>query len=242
MSNIPFFSADGHLDELGIALYTDALSVNTTAAVPTDIVRHVEECDFCKQHILAVSELIDSQAIQTLKHQPNHDTAIQPTFGTVFWYRAAAVVLFFFISSSAYFFVSQQNADAPVVTIEHPRHDQTTASEPTNTPQKHEPILADNFSSSPNLEGMLRTDFRSSSIDVISPEIGEIVRPPITFRWKETGHPMKLKILTNKEVTILTAIVPADSFRSAKQFNAGLYYWKLELNDELLYLGKFFVK
>ena len=66
--------------------------------------------------------------------------------------------------------------------------------------------------------------------------------PAAGCRWKSEGRELKLKILTNREVTILTAIVTADTFFTSKKFEPGLYYWKLEADDELLFIGKFFVR
>jgi hypothetical protein len=242
MTYKPFFSNDGHLDELGIALYTDAISLNKTITVPADITRHVEDCDYCKQQILAVADLMDNQSFHIPTSHPTLDLTAQRSTVPEFWYRAAAVLLFAIISSTAYVFVANQNVHTPAVSEVPFSPVQPAASEPVTEQQKSDPLLADNFSASPNLEGMLRTEFRSPAVEVFSPSIGERVRPPITFRWRGNGHPMKLKVLTNKEVTILTAIVLSDSFRSEKQYHEGLYYWKLEANEEMIFLGKFFVK
>jgi hypothetical protein len=104
-------------------------------------------------------------------------------------------------------------------------------------------FFADNFTISPNLENLVNVHSRSLSIQVLSPLNGEIIKERILFRWKvDTDDRLTLKILSNKE-TILQAIsVRGSRYILVQKFPPGLYYWKLESKDELLYLGKFFVK
>jgi Tol biopolymer transport system component len=53
---------------------------------------------------------------------------------------------------------------------------------------------------------------------------------------------LMLKILSNKEQTLVAAEFKTNSYTAQKIFSPDLYYWKLEAKDELIYVGKFVAK
>jgi hypothetical protein len=104
-------------------------------------------------------------------------------------------------------------------------------------------LFADNFTISPNLENLVNAHSRSFSIQVLSPLDGENFNEKVLFQWKaDADDRLTLKILSNKEKTLETISVRGSQYVFSQKIPPGLYYWKLESKEELLYLGKFLVK
>jgi hypothetical protein len=250
MNTKSFFSANNHLSENGIALYVDAIKLERIDSLPAAIVHHVEGCEECKMQIMEVTELLANEQYDKTMDHPFFGPKKYPfsTFSGI--YRIAAVfVIAAFIGTIYYFFAnrmveSTQNKQS--VTIEKPIYNPVPGdSLPVNQkqfiPKPTNELLAANFEPSPNLEDLVQTQFRSTTIEVISPANGETVQSPITFRWKLYDKRLTIKILSNKELTLVSSTLSRDSFTASKKFGPGLYYWKLETDDELLFAGKFLV-
>jgi hypothetical protein len=237
------FFTDEHLNDSGIALYVDAIVLDRTEALPDSVLSHVEECDTCKHQILQVAELVRMQPRNSTIVHPFFDAPIvQPTSFPV-WYRIAAVFLVLVAAGTIFFLVNTtEHTGLPDMSTVRPAADTAKSVIEMQTVEQSSALIAEHFAPSPNLDDLVQSEFRSAAVDVLAPSNGESVRPPITFRWRHSGHPMKLKVLSNKEITVLTAIVTADSFTTAKKFEPGLYYWKLENREELLFIGRFFVR
>ncbi len=101
------------------------------------------------------------------------------------------------------------------------------------------------YDESANLEDFIRhPTYRSSQrIRVLSPANGAIVSRQARFRWQtEYDSSIYWKLLDNKE-----KIVASDTTRNNEYvlekitLPPGLYYWKLESDEDLLHVGKFFV-
>ncbi|MFA6456595.1 MAG: hypothetical protein WCW40_07220 [Bacteroidota bacterium] len=243
MTDQRFFSGEHHLNDYGVSLYVDAVLLDRTGELPPEITDHVEQCTACAAHVLEMCEIMqDVRLDRSVKH-PFLDAAVKKPQRIVTMYRIAAVFLVGIFGGVLYYSLSDhKNNIAPDVAQHSLSVDSTTGDKTTTAPTSTGDQFAANFTPSPNLDDLVQNEFRSESITIISPEIGATVSSPITFRWKSYDGPVKIKILSNKEVTLLTSIVEANSFVTPKPFAPGLYYWKLEANDELLFVGKFFIK
>lgn len=125
---------------------------------------------------------------------------------------------------------------------------------PEKIPDKE--LIADltgpDFTPNQYLEEMSTENVRSvnEKLDrIISPEPGEkYYNKDITFKWLMIkNEPVILKILTNKEKELYSKSVNMGSFPiltlrvSSNVFkHSGLFYWRVENNEEVLYLGKFY--
>ena len=107
----------------------------------------------------------------------------------------------------------------------------------------HSRIFADNFSESPNLENLVNSASRSELPLIVSPKNNVVVSQKILFEWKmqEAGL-VSVTILSNREEVLKNIRLKQSKFLFSVKLNPGLYYWKLQRKDELLYVGKFFVK
>gem|GEM_PF-1247966 len=102
-----------------------------------------------------------------------------------------------------------------------------------------------NFSVNPNLESMIGTRYRSVSVQVLSPRDNTTltVGSDIAFAWKLTNpDPVTFKIIDNRNRETCQYEVRGGRFTLKEHPGPGLYYWKLEDHQDLLYIGKFFIK
>jgi len=112
-------------------------------------------------------------------------------------------------------------------------------------------LYAANFEPVPHLEAWIEESIRSEGTiieSVISPKIGEEIRGgEIVFQWKMLEKaPVAVKILNNAETEIRhdapdLAHFPLITLRVKTEIlkEPGLYYWKIEDESDLLFVGKF---
>jgi hypothetical protein len=101
---------------------------------------------------------------------------------------------------------------------------------------------ASRYRVNPNLENMIGSRLRSGLFEVLGPGNGSVIKEPIHFSWKkELVSHHTLKIVNNKNDVLYTYPVKGSSFDFDETLASGLYYWKLESQNELLYVGKFFI-
>ncbi len=108
-------------------------------------------------------------------------------------------------------------------------------------------LYAANYIVSDDLEYLIDQGYRDNNfIKVLSPKNGITVKNEIIFHWEtESEQQLYLKVLNNEEEVLhkFTLIKNHLLFNiTEKKLKPGLYYWKLESNEELLQLRKFFVK
>jgi hypothetical protein len=106
-------------------------------------------------------------------------------------------------------------------------------------------LLAQNFTESPNFENLIAQHFRSDfATEISSPALNSIFsNGKINFEWK-TGakESIILKIYNNREHLLYSAKTDRNQLKVNLNAEPGLYYWKLETEDNLLYVGRFLIK
>jgi hypothetical protein len=108
-------------------------------------------------------------------------------------------------------------------------------------------LYAANFEESENLEFLMGQNYRSTeNLIIISPSEGKIIEEKILFHWNyNQDEQLILLVLNNREDVLFKFNVKADEMMfnaSDNGLDPGLYYWKLESEDDLLHLGKFVYK
>ena len=95
----------------------------------------------------------------------------------------------------------------------------------------------------PYLEEIVDDVERSSSLEVVSPKNEMNLKGDVVFAWERTEIPLVyLKLLNNLGEEIYSFTLQKNRFELTEELSPGLYYWKLESEDDLLYIGKFFIK
>ena len=95
----------------------------------------------------------------------------------------------------------------------------------------------------PYLEEIVDDVERSSSLEVVSPKNEMNLKGDVVFAWERIEIPLVyLKLLNNLGEEIYSFTLQKNRFELTEELSPGLYYWKLESEDDLLYIGKFFIK
>ncbi len=234
----------GHLTEEGISLYVDGLKLKRSADLPEEILGHVAECTQCKQRVADLHSLLDEVPYSNAQAHPFFD---RPRVTTRFVYRIAAALVVT-LGASAIYYYSGSNTGGPVHHSE-TAHVFVSPGDSSSSPVQHiapppDTLYAAEFEPSPNLEDLVGTNIRSSSAEIIHPRIGGIVPVgTIRLQWKGGHNSMfRIVVLNNAEKVIRSVETATRSVALTDSLIPGLYYWKIEQQEDLLGVGKFFVK
>jgi hypothetical protein len=257
---------ENHLNDEAQALYADALVLDKSNLLPVVILNHVEECQQCKKEILAVYEVIKKEGVvKDIKAHPFLDKTMNTNGGNfklnlnqILKYAAVFITLIGISGLSYYLFIYHKtpgiskeqviiNADS--IKKHNKNHDNKINTKKTDStiklPVQHDE-LAVNLHESPIFENLVASNYRSSDVDVISPILNQkfTAKQAIVFKFKgDLTIPVAVFIYNNKGERISnTENISINSFTLDLKLTPGLYYWKLEKKDNLLYVGKFFVK
>jgi len=67
------FEKNGHLNDLGVSRFVDALRSGKMAELPWELTAHVEDCTECKKAIIQLNAL--------MPHEPGQDSDRKPVKG-----------------------------------------------------------------------------------------------------------------------------------------------------------------
>jgi len=257
--NTKYLTPDGHITDETAALMAESFAVGRTPDVPDQVTCHLQDCIECKDKILEISSFLRNPDIPKIfnpKHQDTHS-----------WYfyrgKIAAVFVVFALLLSAFYFLSREtllfnfqgknlsNTHSTDMNSQNASQVHSNDQIP-NTVSKSGETLSNpgrdtlpgsaTFDVNPNLEIMIGGQLRGTSIQAFTPSNNSIAKSPIHFSWKkESVSSNTLRIVTNKNKTVFSHTTTGDSFDFREKLSPGLYYWKIESKDELLYVGKFFI-
>ena len=133
--------------------------------------------------------------------------------------------------------------EAPVE-VEKPKRQIPQAKSPVNSIASNRQLYAANFTPSEEWEDMVGESVRSVQLQVISPSTTQSFKPKagIPFKWRGANIDRYIVVLDNKGDEVQKAKVIANEFYMQLDVDPGLYYWKLESEDDLLHVGKFRVE
>jgi hypothetical protein len=238
-----FFNEDSHLTEEAVALYVDALKLNTVGQVPEIIRDHVSECAQCKTDVEELFLLLEDEKYELNGQHPFF--RLQPGLakkGITLAYRIAAV---FLLAVGVYgvFHLYRHKLDENAGKNVAQNASKVPESSDTSVTKKSEKFLADNFAELPSLEDLVRAQYRSIAIEIEAPALGEEVGKSITFKWAHVpGKGLILRIIDNAGKDVHSVRTAKNGYVFKGTLKPGLYYWKLESKDELLFVGKFLKK
>ncbi len=243
------FNENSHLSDEGIALYVDAMMLEKNYKLPGALILHVANCAQCKREVIETYMLVESQEYHSKEEHPFFlEAVINREKKFLLWYRvAAAIVVVISVGVIAYLVLSvnQKRESIGKGQIEQSviTNDERPEKVAADSTQKPSPLLAEDFHTSPNLENLVNAQQRSQTIRVLSPRIGAIVDRRVKFEWEgDGGEAVKIEIISNKDRILYAVSVSSSPYLFERQLSPGLYYWKLEGKNDLLYVGKFIVK
>jgi hypothetical protein len=240
-----FFDHAQHLNQDGVNLYVDALKLDRRLDLPDDVRRHVSECPACKRRILDLSAVLRGVSFPREEAHPFLDRQRPVQSSAIFssYYRIAAGVLLLIGASAVVVYLTTRRPAEHEALISQPVASVDSAGTTGTREPPHPEVFAENFSESPTLQRFVDHAFRSGEIDVISPSVGQIMGDSLLFHWKaQVPAPFVLRIVNNREDPVFESTIRSSHYVLTKRLTPGLYYWKLESHDELLYVGKFLVR
>jgi len=108
---------------------------------------------------------------------------------------------------------------------------------------KEEQVIAMNYVDSEYFDSFI-DNYRSVDIDILQPlpftefKFGSI----IIFKWEsDQQDSLMLKIYNNQELQLIS-VRTAEKYQLDTILSPGLYYWKIESEDDLLYMNKFYIR
>lgn len=265
---------DGHLSDEAAGLYIDALMTKNFSDIHPDIRSHVQDCSECKDKILEIYSFLNStentdNSIPMPGFLEEVASRSEKSVFPMYLKRMAAIFFVTAVFLGVYFLVFQNNPDVHTIMTDS-NHSQrqtgsTNASQPafpgatkkTETPKGDASLpqikkatseqVKRNFKVNRNLEYMVDSNFRSTSVAILTPENGITLQGDIRFSWKAlVAKPLLLKILNNRNETLYSYRVQSGQGQTVFEFNEplkpGLYYWKLEQGHDLAHVGKFFIR
>ncbi len=105
--------------------------------------------------------------------------------------------------------------------------------------------LAANYEPSETLESLVGAVTRSQGLSDIQPKNGKELEigKAVVFSWQGSPEePLTLRLLNNREEEAFSYSVEGNRIIGPAALQPGLYYWKLETDDDLLHVGKFLVR
>lgn len=255
-----YFQSNGHLSEEGIARYAEALKLDKVSDLPADLYRHIEQCDDCHRQALDLYAIIadfDYSAV-ALPPPPAKQATLRRIWVNRALLAAASVAALIWIINLLWQpgagHIEQQSPR--VVTND--TIPQNTPAPPTKTPiappqmpkQQTPPVkelIAANFEPSETLEGLLNDATRSETINVTGPANGTTFAPgqAISFAWaagNDNTAQLQVVVVNNQNKQQYRLDAGSEGLTFAGKLNPGIYYWKLENETDLLYVGMFFIR
>jgi hypothetical protein len=250
-TGLPFFQPDSHLSDEGVALYVDALKLQRTKELPEEVRDHVSQCQACRKEVTGLFSILTEENYGAMGPHPFFDRRGETTAKKTEWiYRVAALVAVGVgISLIAYFISSERGEITPALRDASPgvMNSSDTTAEDTSSGREVLPsargTYADNFAELAEYEGLVAAETRSTAIDEVSPKSGIDVNQPVVFDWKSEGKgPLLLSVLTNRDSLVHRIRIATLPYVFRNSLTPGLYYWKVESGEELVFVGKFFVR
>lgn len=117
----------------------------------------------------------------------------------------------------------------------------TQAETPAGATKPQARPAVDRFKVLPHLEEMLGVTMRSEALRILSPPQDTLRSQQIEFRWQGDAGGLWLKIIDNQERLVFRAGPVQEAYRYRSTLPAGVYYWLLENEEEILWVGKFYI-
>lgn len=248
-----------------MALLTDSLLRDETGTpdVPPEVLDHVDQCAECKDKIMDVVLFLgnpdaDAEEKRTGETIP---LTIPHKNRSFFRGKVAAIFVAMAVSVGAYYYVSQnplpktdhngnqnlkkknqtQQVNGKQKKSTNQNQNQKKTIKPV-TSNRNSPGVDSRYRVNPNLENMVDSRMRGILPEALTPQNNSVQQGAIRFSWVnafEKSH--TLKILNNRNDVLYAFPVSGDFLEIEAKLMDGLYYWKLENENELLHVGKFFV-
>lgn len=256
---------EGHLNDESIARYVEVLHSENWDSLPEEIHQHIESCTNCHQQALDLYAIVSHSATSVVKQEaPMRKGGRIVRMRIMRW---AMVAVLAGLSFYFYRYLDRQKpidnieVDGPIANdpdqvedtknlVEEDPGNSTPKKEDTANPPKStipEPekdvreLYAANFVPSESMESLLADQLRSGNIDLIAPSTEEIQdwRDGISFEWSGVNaEGLRLRLENNRAEVLYEKAVEDLRHTIHLELEPGIYYWRLESEEDLLMLGR----
>ncbi len=223
------------------------------------IENHLKLCDPCRQKFQEVSGFDWSFGEQS-SHEKKSIVRFLQSSDVLKYAAAAAVVMAIAVSVFLYF----GNTPKESLTVEAAKKDapknQTDSSLTADNGKKNQSeslngqtekknklagaMLAENFVENPLLESFIDQKYRSTTMfELISPAKGDTVKMPVEFKWRSDTktHHYLVVLLDNRNNEVWNGSTMGSRIVVNQALHPGLYYWKLQADNDLMGVRKFYI-
>jgi len=252
-----------HLSEEQIAIYAEALAIDTSVNLSDDIKKHVKNCEECTSEIHTVSEILREQYKNSIAEGLN-SVKESKSISMGFWLVAASIII---LAALGYLFTKNTNtpeknlmaidstlfeSENIAYTYDEVDNNMTDTNSTITNNIKDNIVIAPNkkeisiaFLTNNDLDKLVSrfedASMRSVGINIITPSYIKINKnDSINLEWNNTNNQyLTIEIFDNKGVKITSKTSSKNIVTITEISKSGLYYWKLINEDyDLLFCGK----
>ena len=246
------YFSQGHLSDLGVAAAVEQLRAERPDRLPPAVQAHLDECRACRTEVAELYTIVQ----QTPDPPPAPATAYRWRWAGLTGLILALAIFSLWpdtppavippeipVSESVPTDTVLVPADTlvPVSPTEPSSAQPIPSSPPTESAP---PVYAQHFVPDEMLEPLVGQNVRATASGTFTPGIDTRFAPGsrIAFSWPNVPEgPYTLLVLDNTGERIDTLTTEATAATITIGRRPGLYYWKLETADDLLYVGRFFI-
>jgi len=256
---------EGHLNDESIARYVEVLQSENWDSLPGEIQQHIEDCTNCHQQALDLYAIVSHSATSVAKQEaPKQEGGRIVRMKIMRW---AMVAVLAGLSFYFYRYLDRQKpidnieVDSPIANDPDQAKDtknlveedpgnstpkkEDTANPPKSTIPKPEKdvreLYAANFVPSESMELLLADQLRSGNIELMAPDTEEAPgwRDGISFEWSGVNaESLSLRLEDNQAEVLYEKAVENLRHTIYLDLEPGIYYWRLESEEDLLMLGR----
>jgi len=220
----------------------------------TDFEEHLLYCKECRNLLVetkGIMTLAQYMALHTSKEEPKKVATKKNVMLNLTWMKAASVLLIAICSAGIIWSLLQKPTKSLVqsenktnpgknikdsISTKNISHDSLTNKLAINLREK-------SFRELPGFEVQIGQEYRSDAIEIISPKGMKtyISSENIDFKWQKTDIKSLVLSLFNNQGKLIFQKEISTNYILKQRLQPGLYYWRLETEDDIVYTGKFLV-
>ncbi len=255
---------EGHLTDESIARYVEVLQSQKWASLPEGIQTHIETCDVCHQAAIDLYAIVShsGQVVEEELPKPKPEARVF-RMRVMRW---AMVAVLAGLSFYLYRYLDRPKAidhieiDRPIANdpgelknldqekdtplISTPKKEGTENPTKSTTPVPESDVrdlYAANFVPSESMELLLADQLRSTGLELVSPGNEKVQNweGGIDFQWAGvSGEGLSIQLENNRGDRLYEQPIVGLTHTIQIELEPGIYYWRLESEEDLLMLGR----
>ncbi len=234
-----------------MSVYAEALRLDKLDSLDKSVASHIQSCAACRSQAVDLYALIKTLDYSEVAQRPAMRARLR-------WIRYTPWAAAAMLAGLVFYFYNPWAADLPdpiagqrrevpalppaIAEKKEPEKPLDPVKKPAETAERD--LLAMAFEPNDQLEALVGDVTRSGQVKIKSPATGQGFKPGeiIKFEWEGAEPGLEIVILNNNDEIFFRDRASGRELNRQAPGTPGLYYWKLETEEDLLYVGKFLVK